>query len=75
MLGGFGQLSSIDAASSRKFIQPFIKVNNKLCAIHLYIEPIQSTLNDLKVPIYSIYMSCLEDKTESFSVFNIMFTL
>ena len=27
MLGGFGQLSSTDAASSRRFIQPFMKVH------------------------------------------------
>ena len=27
MLGGFGQLSSTDAASSRRFIQPFMKVS------------------------------------------------
>lgn len=26
MLGGFGQLSSTDAASSRRFIQPFMQV-------------------------------------------------
>lgn len=31
MLGGFGQLSNTDAASSRKFIQPFMKVNFKMC--------------------------------------------
>ena len=33
MLGGFGQLSSTDAASSRRFIQPFMKVSPQVAYI------------------------------------------